>query len=293
MTGALLSGAQGSSVFSNWTFSAIVALLRAFEWSGSERFLETARAAGYFVLAEMTATNGSVIQKCSTDRVADFTSRLLMPRQVWGAGGVRAFQLLHDLGGDERFGEAARALAKWVSAQQSPSGWFPTYVHTPVSRLAWGVRRRSATEILDGCRIGHPTAQTRAIEALMLSGDLEGARRTAKWLSERLSPNGLLYEQYSEDGTHGLVEDVMPTAHFGLLLLDHPQLTENDNLVERIAGGILYAQIESADSGAHGAMRGLPLDPKLGGDAYAWDTAFAIRFLFRYLNRLGSTEGFS
>ena len=127
----------------------------------------------------------------------------------------------------------------------------------------------------------------------MLSGDLEGARRTAKWLSERLSPNGLLYEQYSEDGTHGLVEDVMPTAHFGLLLLDHPQLTENDNLVERIAGGILYAQIESADSGAHGAMRGLPLDPKLGGDAYAWDTAFAIRFLFRYLNRLGSTEGFS
>ena len=139
--------------------------------------------------------------------------------------------------------------------------------------------------MLFGCMLKHPAGLTQSINALMLMGRIREAQRSFLWLAERLSANGLLYQFYFTDDTHSVEEDVMPTAHLGLVLLDYPELGGPHDLLTRIASGLLYAQIHSGDRNADGAVRGLPRHPIYGDDAYCWDTVYTILFLQRLLRR--------
>ena len=118
----------------------------------------------------------------------------------------------------------------------------------------------------------------------MLAGRIPEARHSLQWLIQRLSPNGLVYQFYFTDGTHSVEEDVMPTAQLGLVLLDYPELGPTQELLTRIASDLLYAQIHSGDPNADGALRGLPLHPIRGDDAYCWDTVYTILFLQKLLS---------
>jgi hypothetical protein len=159
------------------------------------------------------------------------------------------------------------------------------YRHSLASRVAVGLFQRNLREMIFGCGRGHPASQTHSINALMLMGRIHEARRSLQWLTQRLSPNGLLYQFYFTDGTHSVEEDVMPTAHLGLVLLDYPELGPTQELLTRIASGLLNAQIHSHDRNADGAIRGLPRHPVRGEDAYCWDTVYTILFLHRLLRR--------
>lgn len=279
LRGGLLSGRDSRFVFANWMSTAIVALLQTYQRSQADKFRQVAVEAGKFISEKMQNEDGSINQNLYLTARTDHLRRLARPRQIWLANSVEAFLELYEATGEQCFKSSADRFINWLVKQQRPDGSFPMYQHSLMSRVAVALLGRNLREMLFGCRNGHPASHTQSIKALMLVGRVHQARLSAEWLIRRLSPNGLLYQFYFRDGTHSVEEDVMPTAHFGLVLLEYPELGATRELLMRIASGLVYAQIRSADRNADGALRGLPLHPVLGDYAYCWDTIYSILFL--------------
>jgi hypothetical protein len=279
LAGALRSGSDSTTVFTNWMLSAALALLRAGQHYGVSRYQEVAQAAGRFVIQHAQRPDGSILQSLSTESGIRWRDRL-QPLQVWCANCVESFRALAEATGDDAFTRAADAFVRWLAPLQRANGSFPMYRHTVPGRVAFGLYNRDVSELLRGCRQGHPTAHTHAMKALLLAGRVDDARRVAKWLERHLGPNGLLYQFYYPGGARSVEEDVMPTAHFGLIVLEHPELGIERAALDRMAAGVAYAQIRSdADADADGGIRGLPLHATQSGRAYCWDTTHGIRFL--------------
>jgi hypothetical protein len=279
LRGALLSGRESRFVFTNWMSTAIVALLQTYQRTQVDKFRQVAVEAGKFISRKMQNADGSITQHVYLAARTDNLRRLARPRHIWLANSVEAFLKLYEVTGEQCFKSSADRFINWLAEQQRVDGSFPRYQHSLMSRVAVGLQQRSLAEMLFGCRQGHPASHTQSLKALMLGGRIHEAELSARWLTQRLSPNGLLYQLYFRDGTHSVEEDVMPTAHFGLILLEYPELGATKELLMRIASGLVYAQICSADRNADGASRGLPLHPTRGEHAYCWDTGYSILFL--------------
>jgi hypothetical protein len=283
--GSLLSGRASPFIFTNWMSTAIVALLRIYQRTRIAKFAQVAGDAGRFVCEKLQNRDGSINQNLFLAARTDKLRRLTRPRQTWLANSVEAFLQLHEVTGEPAFKSAADRFVNWLLSQQLPDGSFPMYQHSFISRVAAGLFQNNLREMICGCIRRHPASHTQSINALMLAGRICEARRSLRWLAARLSPNGLLYQFYFTDGSHSVEEDVMPTAHLGLVLLDYPELGVTEELLTKIASGLLYAQIHSRDRNADGAVRGLPLHPIRGEYAYCWDTVYTVLFLQRLLSR--------
>lgn len=281
--GALPTGRNSQHFLPNFMMFGVLALLHAHRKNRDDGFLQAAARAGTFVMDKMQLTDGSFYQMLGRKRHYRLLTRHLLPRHTMHAACIPAFLELCTATGEARFRSAALRFADWLCRQQRPDGSFPLERHTPLSKVAVGLRNRDLSEIVRGGLRAHPAAHTYSIQGLMLLGRIEEARRAAQWLSQQLGPNGLLYQFYYPDGTHSIEEDVMPTAHLGLLVLEYPELGLDKALPATIAEGVAYAQIRSEDPDAHGALRGLPLHPIRGDQAYAWDTIFGIELLHRIL----------
>jgi hypothetical protein len=140
------------------------------------------------------------------------------------------------------------------------------FQRTVLSRAMLGLLDWKLSEAIRGCERSHPAATSHSIKALMLVGRTHEAGLAAETLTRGLSTHGLLYQYYFPDQRHSVEEDVMPTAHFGLLALEY-----------------LCADPER-DPDADGGMKGLPLHRDLGENAYCWDTAHGLRFLQKLLD---------
>jgi hypothetical protein len=283
--GGLLSGRGSQFVFANWMSTAILALLQIYQRSRADKFLQPAVEAGNFICERLQNVDGSIDPHVYLAARTNNLRRLARPRPIWLANSVEAFLKLYKVTGEPSFKSSADRFVNWLIKQQRPDGSFPMYRHSLVSRLAVGLFQMNLREMIFGCGRAHPASHIQSIRALMLAGQIHEARRSVQWLCQRLSPNGLLYQFYFTNGTHSVEEDVMPTAHLGLILLDHPELGATQELLTRIASGLLYAQIHSRDRNADGAIRGLPRHPVRGEDAYCWDTIYTILFLQRLLRR--------
>lgn len=283
--GAIVSGKGSRFIFANWMASAILALLLAYRKSSREQFLDVAVSAVTFIVEKMQRSNGSIVQDLMIDGRVDSIRHFLFPRQLWLANCVEVFLKVYEMIGDNRFQVAAERFVSWLLQQQTADGFFPMYRHSVVSRILHGLCMGDFSEMAHGCRRTHPTAVVQSIRALFLAGKISQARRSSEWLKNRLGPNGLFYQYYFVNGIHSIEEDIMPTASFGLTLLEYPELGVDKELLRKIASGLCYAQVESADVRADGGMKGLPLDPVEGGDAYCFDTCYSIRFLKRLLER--------
>lgn len=283
--GAILAGRGTSRVLSNWIAFAVFALLEEYARSGRELLLTVARRAGDFVIEHMQGGDGSVRHELRRGSRGNTLRRLLLPVHTWPAPCVEAFLALERATGEPRYRAAAERLSGWLAGLQRAEGWLPMYRHGLLSRVVAGLREASPAELLAGCRVAHPASNSQTMKALMLTGRVEEARRIARWLSGQLGPNGLLYQFYYARGGHCVEEDVMPTAHFGLVAMEHPELGVEEAALERIADGIAYARIRSDDPNADGGMRGLPLQPESGENAYTWDTMFGVLFLRAWLER--------
>jgi hypothetical protein len=138
--------------------------------------------------------------------------------------------------------------------------------------------------MLVGCMLKHAASHTQSINALMFMGKIRETRHSLRWLTERLSSNGLLYQLFH--GRHAqrrrrcYADRSLRLGPLGL-----PRAWGHHDLLARIASGLLYAQIHSDDRNADGAVRGLPRHPIRGDDAYCWDTIYTILFLQRLLMR--------
>jgi hypothetical protein len=227
LQGAIVSGKGGRSIFANWIGSAIVALLQAYERSGQERFLAAAASAGRFVINRMQNADGSINQELSPAGSSALHGGVLQPRQIWLANCVEAWLALHAATGDKSFKVASDRFVSWLLDQQKPDGSFPMFQRTVLSRAILAVLERKLSEALRGCECSHPAATTHSIKALMLVGRTHEACLAAETLTRGLSTHGLLYQYYFPDQGHSVEEDVMPTAHFGLLALEYPCLGVN------------------------------------------------------------------
>jgi hypothetical protein len=283
LQGAIASGKGGRSIFANWIGSAIVALLRAYERSGQERFLTVAASAGRFVINRMQNADGSINQELSSAGSSALHRGFLQPRQIWLANCVEAWLALYAATGDKAFKVASDRFVSWLLDQQNPDGSFPKFQRTVLSRAMLALLEWKLSEAIRGCEYSHPAATSQSIKALMLVGRTREARLAAGTLTRGLSTHGLLYQYYFPDHGHSVEEDVMPTAHFGLVALEYPVLGINMAVVRKIAEGVVYAQIQSSDPDADGGMRGLPLHRDLGEHAYCWDTAHGLRLLQKLL----------
>jgi hypothetical protein len=283
LRGGLLAGRGSRYVFANWMATAIVALLQVYQRTRADKFCQVAVNAGKFLSEKMQNRDGSINQHFYLPARTDNLRRLLRPRHIWLANSVEAFLQLYQVTGDQGLKASADRFIDWLLQQQRSDGSFPMYQHSLISRMAAGVLQGNLAEMFGGCRKGHPASHTHSIKALMLVGRVHEARLSAHWLAQQLSPNGLFYQFYFRDGTHSVEEDVMPTAHFGLVLLEYPELKATKELLIRIALGIVYAQIRSSDRNADGGVRGLPCHSSFGKYAYCWDTIHSILFLQRLL----------
>jgi hypothetical protein len=282
--GAILSGKGCRCILAHWMGSAIIALLQAYQRSGQESFLAVAASAGRFVINRMQNRDGSINQELWFTGRPAVHGGFLQPRQVWLANWVEAWLALYTATGDEAFKAASDRLVAWLVDRQQPDGSFPMFQRTILSRAVLATWERRLSEAIKGCRRSHPAATSQSIKALMLAGRTYEARLAAETLTRGLSPHGLLYQYYFSDQGHSDEEDVMPTAHLGLLAFEYPGLGVDRAVVTKMAEGMLYAQIQSSDSDANGGMKGLPLHPDLGEHAYCWDTAHGLRFLEKLLN---------
>ncbi|HXJ84917.1 MAG TPA: hypothetical protein VMS64_40270 [Candidatus Methylomirabilis sp.] len=279
--GALRAGLGSDDVVANHALAAVLALLQAFERSGNARFLEVATAAADFVIDRMQREDGSII----TALCRDPHRRLRGPQETWPAHCIEGFVRLSEATGETRWRSGAIRAADWLLRLQRADGSFPLEVPGRLPWLASARRWRDPFERVRGDGRAHPVIQSYAVKGLMMLDRLPEARRAAEWLSRRLGPNGLFHQFYFPDGRFSVEEDVMPTAHFGLLLLEYPEIDVPPDLLTRIVRGMCYARIPDGEPGATGALRGLPRHPQLGGHAYSWDTAFGFLFLQDLLER--------
>ena len=276
--GAFEAGAGSARIYTNWVLSAVLALLGAGQRFGTPRYVEVAESAGRFVIQHAQQSDGSIFPELAIDGSRGFRNRI-QPRQIWAANCVESFAVLEDATGDDVFAKASEAFQRWLLPLQRPNGSFPMYQVSALGRVASGLNNRSPSELFRGCRRGHPTSHTHAMKALLLAGRLDEARQIARWLERHFGVSGLLHQFYYPGGRRSVEEDVMPTAHFGLIALEHPELGVSEDTLVQVARGIMYSQIESDDPDANGGLRGLPLHPEEGERAYCWDTIYGIRFL--------------
>jgi hypothetical protein len=282
--GAIPVGKNGRHCVPSYISVGALALLRMYEVTDDDRFLEAANRAGAFVIQRMQLGDGSIATIYALQRRYRLAMRYLLPRQIWQARCAELFLELHKITGKLRYRRAAVRLRDWLCGQQRPDGSFPLQSHTLASAAFASLRSRSVSSTARARHTSHPAANTWAIQTLVKFGNTDEARRSAQWIAGGLGPNGLLYQYYYGDGSTSVEEDVMPTAHLSLLGMDCPELGLDQGLPGIVARGIAYAQIRSDDPDANGAIRGLPLHETRGDQAYTWDTIFSIRLLRKLLS---------
>jgi len=283
--GALRAGRGSHYVVANHTLTAVLALLMAFERTGNTKFLEVAMAAASFVLDRMQREDGSICTEICVTRRRRFLARRGGPQETWSAHCIEGLVRLSEATGSARWRAGATRAADWLLRLQQADGSFPLEVPTRLSWLAAGRGWRGPFERTPADGRAHPAIQNYAIKGLLMLDRLPEARRTAEWLRQQLGANGLFHQFYFPDGRRSVEEDVMPTAHFGSLVLEYPELDIAPDMLADIAKGMCYARIENSGSRTTGALRGLPHHPRLGRRAYAWDTAFAFLFLQDLVDR--------
>jgi hypothetical protein len=280
--GALRAGRGSGHVVANYVHSAVLALLAVYERSRNERFLAVATGAGDFVMTRMQRRDGSIRQELCDQRLRRRRGR--HADQTWFAHCIEGFMRLWAVTGDGRYRVAATRAMDWLVRVQRADGSFPLEAPGRIARLTGALRLRSAED--PSTHRTHPAIQTYGIKGLMMLDRRAEAQRTVRWLSRRVGMNGLLHQFYSAGGARSREEDVMPTAHFGLLMLEYPELQADAHLIAALASGVCSAQIaDGGDLNASGAMRGLPLHATRGAHAYCWDTSFALLFLQSLIER--------
>lgn len=284
---AIRAGRGSRHVLAHYMATAILALVRVHERSQRSHLLAVAADAGDFLIDRLQRRDGSLALGLRTSGWGNLLRRHVLHRYLWQAHCIEAFLALAEATGEQRYHRAAACLGDWLVRCQRADGSFPMEVSTPLSRLAAAVHGRSLAEIVSpGSRV-HPAVQSYAVRGLALLGRHAESELAAQWLSRQLGAHGLLHQFYFRDGSRSGEEDVMPTAHFGLVLLEHSELDIDRAVLPRMAEGMAYAQIRSGDPNANGALRGLPLHPEHGEQAYCWDTVFAVLFLQRLLEERG------
>lgn len=281
LNGAILAGKLSHKIYPSYMGVAIKSLLKVYEAFGEEKYLRGAKNAAFWIIRNMQNSDGSInwIAYLNPKPVLKRINNIL---STWQAFNVWGFRRLTELTYDETYINAAVKLTNWLSDQQLPDGSFYQHKYSFTSRIFKRALRGDLKEAFFGCRRRHATSQSLALETFSMQKNYDRAKKVFSWLKNKLSPNGLLYQYYFDNNRHSKEEDVMPTAKFGMVLMND-DFGNCKTLVDKIKKGILYAQIKCKDKERGGGMRGLPGDSIEGENVYCWDTAWAVLFLYKLI----------
>ncbi|MCK4444392.1 MAG: hypothetical protein KAW09_07600 [Thermoplasmata archaeon] len=288
LEGAMPAGQNSDIVNSYYQAISIQAFCELYRKLGEDRYIRAAVRCGVFALKNLQTSSGYLQSHLLiTNNIRNkirYGRMLCVETQTWLAEYVRTFHELYNITKAERWIKASDLLAKWLSAIQNPDGSFYKSRLSTLGRLLHAGRNLNLTTLINGWEKKiHPTGIASSLEAFVLSDRTNEARRTHEWLRENLSPYGLFLENYQKNGNSSVL-DVMPSAKYGIILLKHMRhLPESEELVRRIAKGIVREQVLSEDENANGGIVGLPEDPKKGRSALGWDTEYGALFLAEIL----------
>jgi hypothetical protein len=284
----------------NYVFYAIEALLDLAHTTGESRFADAAFSAAEVLIRYALRRDGSlaplhlqpmlhrirtVVYESKTVDVASVVPLLRLADYAAGTAGER------------RYRQGADHLLRFWKRHAHRDGWLPfaqpSFGMRVLRRLRRTGRQNAHPErTLAPEMLVHPASIGQGIRTLLVMGEAERAQTSFAWLVRGLSSRGLLHQWYRSDASPASAEeDVMPTALLALLAMAFP-VADGDDLVKRIASGLLAAQERRPEHTAvHGGFYGLPGDPLNETILYAWDSIFATWALGRLTRRL--CEGLS
>lgn len=313
--GAIPSGLGAASVKTLHTEAAIRSFLEVHEATGESRWLDAARSSAEWAVRSLQRADGSFRSGVGFSPYSRFRRSLVDVAPIGAAAYIGTLRRVARLTGNAGLDGAAGKLMAWLRNQQDDEGGFPMYRYRTLSRSIAAFFHGGTAELLRGCLRYHPSPNAWMIEAFLEEGDEAAARRVTGWLLPRIGPNGLLYQYYFPGGVgkgargagaahaggvvtepyggRSVEEDVMPTTSLALQWMRKPSLLAGkaETILERIAAGVVYAQVRSGDRRLDGGIRGLPLHPAFGDDIYTWDTAYGAIFLARYMEWRGAGSG--
>lgn len=277
--GAICSGKNSSIIQSYYVTFSILAFLRLFKETRDRRYLDLARRLAIWLIKNMQKKDGSIV---SIREIEKPSLRQILKRRfhTWEAVLIPILYEVDKVSPHPLFMQASRNLVGWLKKRMFSDGSFYTYTSPFALRIFHYLYKGNREELLKGCAIRHPLSQSAPLQAFLLTKDIIPAKKIFSWMKERLSPNGLFYQFYFSDGSHSIEEDVMPTAHFGIILNQNRTLFDGHTLIEKIAKGVLRSQVtDNPNLKLQGGIRGVPGHPVEGNNLYAWDTLYALLFL--------------
>lgn len=279
--GAILAGENSKYIYAYYIAFAIRALVALYRRTQLGKYLDAAVRAARWVARHMMNGDGSIseVNVFKNRNLRDIFSNQFL---TWQAVFVDAFISLEALTEDEIFKAAKTKLLGWLKRIQREDGSYYVYSRPLINRLARSVYTLDFSNLKNDFGLRHATSNSTALEAFVLSSNLQNAEKVYSWMVRKLDNNGLFYQYYFDRGGHSVEEDVMPTAHFGVTMLKHQEnrlFINCEEICRRIANGIGYAQVSSTDLNSDGGIKGLPLHETKGQNIYCWDTQYSILFL--------------
>jgi len=291
--GAIPAGENSKYIYAYYIAFAIRALTAIYRRTGIEKYLEASISSARWVIANMMNGDGS-ISEVMVIRNRNLRDVFANQFVTWQSVFLGAFIELGDLTGDKSFKEAESRLLTWIKNIQNEDGSLPVCSKPFINRLAYSAYSLNYSNLRNNPERRHATGNSTALEAFVLSSSWENAERLYSWMAGKLGENGLLYQYYFANGKCSIEEDVMPTAYFGITMLenlDNSLFRNSVDICERIANGMRYAQVTSNDLNSDGGIKGLPLHETEDQNIYCWDTQYGILFMNKMLSMRGRPSG--
>lgn len=265
------------------------ALLKLFELTKEERYLQASLKIANAIIGNMIRKDGSIIREIviKPGFHLRFFFNLLQPIFLWDVESFLVFKELYAYTKEQKYLNAYKKIIYWAHKNTNNDATI-YFGKINIPFILYLSTEKSWPEIKANFKGWftrfHPTALTALLKTYLDSKKIKEANKLAIWLKDHIGPNGLLFQWYYTDEEHSEEEDVMPTAQFGLILMEHEDKFSDKfkPYLDIIYRGLLTAKIESKDKNIRASYKGLPFSRKRGQKAFTWDTIYALLFFHEY-----------
>ncbi|MDI6785428.1 MAG: hypothetical protein QMD92_01840 [bacterium] len=271
---------------------ACQALLKLFEFTKDKKYYEACLVISDAIIENMIRKDGSIRREIVIRPGFNFRYflNLLKPVFLWDLESFLIFKELYNYTKKQKYLHAYKKIIYWAHRNINNDATiyfgkinipFILYLSTEKS---WSETKANFKGWFTRF---HPTALTALLKTYLDFKRIKEANKLAMWLKNHIGPNGLLFQWYYTDEEHSEEEDVMPTAQFGLILMENKDKfsKELEPYLDIIYKGLLTAKIKDKEKNIYASYKGLPFDKRRGHKTFTWDTAYALLFFYEYHKR--------
>ncbi|MBU0899513.1 hypothetical protein KKB54_01685 [bacterium] len=290
--GLILSGKDSKTSRCYVSSVACLSLMELFALTKEEKYLQASQKIAQALIRNMVKKDGRLRREIIIKPGLHFRFffNLLQPTFLWDLESSLIFKKLHIYTKEQEYLEVYRRIIYWAHQNTNPEAT----IYFGKINLPF-IFYLSTEHTLDENKANlkgwiskfHPTALTALLKTYLEANKRAEAIKLASWLRDHLGPNGLLFQWYYPDDEHSEEEDVMPTAQFGLILMENEGIFKEgfSSYLAIIYQGLLTAKIKSEDKNINASYKGLPFHWKRSDQASTWATVYALLFFREYHKR--------